>query len=619
MNKAVPGNPGLRLQAALQRAVQLLQARRWDEAEQLLQSLQHAAGGNPDLLQLLGLAAKGRGDAERAEDLFRRSLAAAPNQPAVLNNLGNLLLGQGRHREAAQAYEKAVALKPDFPDAWSNLATARARMQQHEAAVKACSRALSLSPDFMRALNRKGLSLMALERFDEAESCLRAAVRTAPDAFEPLNNLGNLLRNRGDDAAAAEVYETALRLRPGASDLKVGLAGAAYMLGRFEHAERLLRAVLAEAPAHREALRTLVSLLATTGRTETIPEVHETVLSSGAGNDTGVWQSYIERLFQLEQYSAAQETLSRARRACGDYPAFDLLEGRVLAARGQPEKAMACLSINESWPEELRKSFLVQRAQTFLRLGAFSDGAAELETAAFKDTRDYTLLTYLEVLWRLAGDERARWLLDYERFVRPIEIEVPNGYRNHDEFNRALAEVLTRLHVGSSHPEDQTLRGGTQTLGRLFWRTEPIIQALRASIEAAVRRYVADLQADENHPFLRNIGQPWRFSGSWSVRLHDQGFHVPHFHPLGWISSAYYVDLPDSVADPDSEQGKLQFGVPSVQTPNPAEPVREIQPRVGTLALFPSYCWHGTTPFRATRPRLTVAFDVAPTHLAHNQ
>jgi hypothetical protein len=37
-----------------------------------------------------------------------------------------------------------------------------------------------------------------------------------------------------------------------------------------------------------------------------------------------------------------------------------------------------------------------------------------------------------------------------------------------------------------------------------------------------------------------------------------------------------------------------------------------VQPRVGTLVLFPSYMWHGTVPFRSTQARTTIAFDVVP-------
>jgi len=607
---AFPGHVGARLQAALQQAVRLLQARRWDDAERVLKPLQLEAGAHPDLLQLLGLAAKGRGDVVRAEDLFRRSLKASRTQPAVWNNLGNVLFTQDRHRDAAKAYEQAVTLQPAYPDAWMNLAAARGAMGEHKAAIAASDKALALSPGAMRALNRKGLSLMALEKFEEAESCLRAAVQADLDAFEPLNNLGIVLRERGKDAEAAEVYTAALRLRPDATDVKVGLSAAQYNTGRFPDAESALRTALAEAPAHANALRTLTTLLYTTGREEEICPAYEKALAHGP-QDLALWRGYIEAFWYLERPSEGLEAIDRAERTCGPQPVFRLFRGRLLLAGGDAERALSCLEAGPDCPADVARSILVERARAWLRLGGYAEGAAELAPAVEAALDDYAILAHYETLLRLSGDSRAGELLDYERFVMPQEIEVPAGYRNHDDFNAHLREVLEKLHVGSKHPIDQSLRGGTQTLSRLFQHDDPVIRKLRQSIEEAVKAFIAKLDHKADHPFLRHVGRPWRFTGSWSVRLRDQGFHVPHYHPQGWISSAYYVALPESVADPATAEGRLQFGVPGIETPDTVAPMREVQPMVGTLALFPSYCWHGTAPFRSGDPRLTVAFDVA--------
>ena len=46
-------------------------------------------------------------------------------------------------------------------------------------------------------------------------------------------------------------------------------------------------------------------------------------------------------------------------------------------------------------------------------------------------------------------------------------------------------------------------------------------------------------------------------------RLQAQGFHANHVHPQGWISSCYYVALPDAVRDQTAQQGWIKFGEPS--------------------------------------------------------
>jgi hypothetical protein len=136
---------------------------------------------------------------------------------------------------------------------------------------------------------------------------------------------------------------------------------------------------------------------------------------------------------------------------------------------------------------------------------------------------------------------------------------------------------------------------------------------LRDRIEDAVSRYVAALPERVGHPLLarRNAGH-FAFAGSWSSRLRDCGFHTNHIHPEGWISSAYYVALPETVADKESKAGWIKFGEPAFDA-GLSNPIRRtIQPRPGRLVLFPSYMWHGTVPFRSAQDRTTIAFDVIP-------
>ncbi|NCW50279.1 MAG: hypothetical protein EBV89_03205, partial [Betaproteobacteria bacterium] len=40
--------------------------------------------------------------------------------------------------------------------------------------------------------------------------------------------------------------------------------------------------------------------------------------------------------------------------------------------------------------------------------------------------------------------------------------------------------------------------------------------------------------------------------------------------------------------------------------------LKEVQPRVGRLVLFPSYFWHGTYPFQANTNRIAISADIVP-------
>jgi hypothetical protein len=89
------------------------------------------------------------------------------------------------------------------------------------------------------------------------------------------------------------------------------------------------------------------------------------------------------------------------------------------------------------------------------------------------------------------------------------------------------------------------------------------------------------------------------------------GFHVNHIHN-GWISSVYYVDVPEIAADAQAHQGWLKFGEPSADLGFGNAVRRLVQPKPGRLVLFPSYLWHGTVPFNSDETRMTIAFDAMP-------
>jgi hypothetical protein len=156
---------------------------------------------------------------------------------------------------------------------------------------------------------------------------------------------------------------------------------------------------------------------------------------------------------------------------------------------------------------------------------------------------------------------------------------------------------------------NQSVRGGTQTDGPLFSRIEPEIRALRAIIVRAVERHVARFgSSPDSHPQKMAGARRIRFSGSWSVRLVDGGFHSVHVHPRGCISSALYFSLPEGLSE---DEGSLTLGEPPPELGLDLDPTRLVPPKVGQLVLFPSWMWHGTRPFPKGE-RLTVAFDVAP-------
>lgn len=598
------------LARSLTRAAEALRRRDLATARSLLRQLEASAPEHPDRLQLLGLLLRAEGDPEGAESAFRRSLAAAPEQPAVLNNLGNLLLQQGRRTEAEQAYRDAIRIDPAASDAERNLGLLRVEDERDEEAESLLRSALARRGRDSGAWTALGQCLQRRERLDEALTAFRNALEITPGHLNAVAGLGHTLRlmDRFDDAAAC--YDAALRSHPEALQIRTARAAIDVNLGRHEAAEQRYRQVLERDPGQVAAHRELNELLWQLGRTDEYARSFETAVAR-TGPDPALLQAWCEALAGGGRFAAVLEVLDRHAPDARE-PGLLRMRGRALAARGERGPAMDLLArARELAPEDPDPA--LDHAQLAIVEGAH-DRALEALDRVEALAPDHQLMWACRGLcWRLKGDGRAQWLNDPDRLVRTRRIECPPGHASLDDFLAELAARLEALHLTRAAPSNQTLRGGTQTFGRLFHRDEPLIRDLVGALSRTIAEHLAELPRDPSHPMLRRRNGRFRFSGSWSVRLAPGGYHVNHVHPAGWLSSAFYVSVPEGLGTSEADPaGWLKIGESDLGLGDRERIDRLIRPVAGELTLFPSYTWHGTVPFHGNATRLTAPFDLVP-------
>lgn len=398
---------------------------------------------------------------------------------------------------------------------------------------------------------------------------------------------------------AADLFARAVAMAPDDGAVRQGYAAALFAESRMDEAIAMLDAALARSPAWTAGHETATRLRWMRGDGNGSTVTYERALAAEPGRQD-LWQSLISLLLQGERFDEALTVIARARAALGPQPILDGLDTVCVAERGDIEAADRGFA--RLGPIR-HVSMAVRYARHLLRAGRALEAAAFAERWIDADP-DFLMTPYLAVAWRLTGDARWQWLEGDPRLIGVYDIGARIGALD------ALAARLRTLHLATRQPLDQTVRGGTQTDGPLFARAEPEIRALREAIVEAVEAHVAQLPAhDPRHPLLAAPRGPIRFAGSWSVRLSDAGFHVNHVHPAGWLSSAFYVALPDGAIGGDRHDGWLTLGE-ATELGLDLPPIRLIEPKPGRLVLFPSTMWHGTRPFAAGE-RLTVAFDVA--------
>lgn len=498
------------------------------------------------------------------------ALAAPAGSPVRLDpgaaiDLADAALTSGREAEALPAVLAAAERHRNHAGLWQFAGLLHRNLDQHGAAIRAFDRAATLA------------------------------------RHEPLIAHSQARVHLEAGLPATALFERALRLAPSNEEVLLGTLAAMCAEGRATQAIEQLDRLLARHPAWLPGHELSARLRWEHGqRADFTASVERAV--AAAPLDPKLWRTLLILLIHADRFEQALDVARRARAQIGDHIVVLANEAAAWSELGRTEEADALYERIGDHPDP---TLAVRHIRHLLRASRISEAAAGAEPLVAGDTANL-VWPYLSLAWRVLGDPRWHWLEGDERLVGVYDIadELPPL--------NMLAACLRRLHKSVHQPLDQSLRGGTQTDGNLFQRIEPEIVRARAAIADAVREHVTRLPPlDPRHPLLRHRrDRAPRFSGSWSVRLSGAGHHANHNHPVGWLSSALYVTLPERVPGDGEHASWLTLGVPQAELNLDLPPVRLIEPKPGRLVLFPSTMWHGTLPFTAGE-RMTIAFDVA--------
>lgn len=565
--------------------------------------------GSPDLLNLAGTLRMNQGRLGDAANLFSQAATAAPHDPTFAFNLGLTLARLGRIDDAEAALRKTLKYAAAFVPALFELGALLHRTGRIAEAEQSIRQVLKQAPGQAHAELALAAILVDDNRPSEAEEAARRGLSLTTEARlkgQLYLQLAQALRRQRKDSEALSALDSAEASNPSLPNLSRHRAETLQNMGRFDEAVAIFKKEIERAP--------------------TDPGLHLDYNSLLYQLDLG--QEFLKSFDRCpesrELLLGKAYLLARERRYAEAHDIYSQLQGRDsgdrLAAIGAAEVAsmMGCY-------KEALAGFeaVLLRHGNEAKLLSIAAGPALLsgdpqkavwfcEQGLEMAPTDSSCLAMLSVASRMLGDGRDEAINGYDTLVRSFDLEPPDGFSDMASFNAELNASLDRLHPNSRELINQSLRGGTQTPGHLFPTGLPLIELLKQRIDEVVARYIADLGDDSRHPFLSRRARNFRYSGSWSSRLRDSGFHVNHIHPDGWISSCYYVAVPDVVKDETGKQGWIKFGEPALDIALKDPIRRTIQPVPGRLVLFPSYTWHGTVPFTDKTARTTIAFDVAP-------
>lgn len=446
------------------------------------------------------------------------------------------------------------------------------------------------------ALVDRAAALARDQRMEEALEAVLAAARLAPN--DPRAAIGCAQLSFETWRPAASLFAKARRIAPRNVDLVRNHALALSAEGDGAAATRTLEDALAASPFWVDGHRTLAAMRITSAEGGAFDRSYAAACRL-PGAPIALWMGWFQQHAMMKRWEEARRILEDATSALGAVRMIEIaalyLDAESGAYSSLDTRFAAFAALNDPGLDLCAVRYLLRRGDP--------DAAAQVALRHTGRPSARAFWPYLSLCWRMTEDARAQWLDGDPLYAAAVDLDL-----DAQELS-ALAEFLRDLHRMKAPYPEQSVRGGTQTDRQLFFNSNARIQSVRSKVTNAIAQHIAALPAsDVRHPLLSQRRDMIRFSGSWSVRLEGAGFHAPHTHVLGWISSALYISLPEHMGP--APAGQLSLGAPPPELGLALAPRRQIEPRPGRLALFSSTLWHSTEPF-ASGERLTIAFDIA--------
>ncbi|MDX8438753.1 tetratricopeptide repeat-containing sulfotransferase family protein [Mesorhizobium australafricanum] len=193
------------------------------------------------------------GRRQEAEALYRQVLGQQPNHAAALHFLGLLLHQTGRSEEGLDLIEQSVTLQPRNADFLNNMGTVMRDLGRVAAAVDFFRGAVDIRPEQLAARDNLGSSLKQLGQFDAAEEIYRGTIGRNPFHVRARTGLAETLQEAARLDEAITLFRESLSIRPKDAELLYGLGVAMMEKGKLDEAADLARQAVAVAPAMAKA------------------------------------------------------------------------------------------------------------------------------------------------------------------------------------------------------------------------------------------------------------------------------------------------------------------------------------------------------------------------------
>ncbi|EQD62133.1 TPR domain/sulfotransferase domain protein [mine drainage metagenome] len=305
------------IEQGTQKAVQLMQEGRHEEADRLFRDLLNQGIGYPTLLHFSGLNAIELGRGEEGIALLKQSIALLPGDFAFKSNMATALIRLEKWDEAEALLRELRTRNPSHAPTAFALATLLHRSGHDGEAIEHWKACTLLEPEAVGAWFGYGESLTELHDWSAADEAYARAQALRPDHPLVRTLRADLRVLAGRRAEAKTLFEEALKLKPGFVSARIGLAELDGANGNFDKASSELRSILTDDPDAYAAAWMLARFKKFTADDPDKTLIKKVVQVAEQHPDDpmiqSAWHAWGKVLEDLGDYDAAWESYSRAK------------------------------------------------------------------------------------------------------------------------------------------------------------------------------------------------------------------------------------------------------------------------------------------------------------------
>ncbi len=328
----------------IERAQELSESRRWDEA---LAELDAALAINPHVA--LWHAQRGYllEELDRIEDAvgaYEEALALEPDDQDVGLALGATLTRLGRFARALEVFDEIARTCPDCEPAYCHRINVYTRLGRHDQAEIMFYMAQHLDESCPHCFYHIGASLAARGQMERAIYCWRRVLELDPGYFGVNRRIAQAYRVGGEIELARDYFLREIREDPGQTDVLFELAQMTLESGQVAMAAARFAQIIELDPDHVEARFALGKIWLARGKAAEALACFDAIRSIAAGE---VFLPDFElcvgdALFRLNRFSEATERFEAASAADPKNRHVLALWGGSLLAAERPDAAADC-------------------------------------------------------------------------------------------------------------------------------------------------------------------------------------------------------------------------------------------------------------------------------------